>query len=53
MPDGSLLPFITACGQTMMVGGVLVLGAAPWVSGIGLLLTLGGIYAWCSEPVSE
>ena len=28
-------------------------GVATVFIGIGLLLTLGGIYAWCSEPVSE
>jgi len=50
MPQGSLLPLIAGVGQTLFVGG-LILG--PVVMAIGGLMMVGGLYAWCSEPINE
>ena len=50
MPSPSYLPFFVAIGQLMLFAGFL---AGYWVSGIGLVIMLGGIYAWCSEPTAE
>ena len=50
MPQGSLLPLIAGVGQTLFVGGV-ILGPIPMA--IGALMMVGGLYAWCSEPINE
>ncbi|HLC30205.1 MAG TPA: cytochrome c oxidase subunit I [Dehalococcoidia bacterium] len=50
MPSPSFLPFLTALGQLMLFAGPI---AGYWVSAIGLVLMLGAIYAWCSEPITE
>ena len=50
MPSPSYLPFLTALGQFMLFAGFLV---GFWLSGIGLVLMLGAIYAWGSEPIAE
>lgn len=50
MPQGSLLPLIVALGQMFLIGGMIM---GPWALALGALLMLGGIYAWCSEPIAE
>jgi hypothetical protein len=49
LPDPSIYPMITAVGLTLMAAGVLW---GLWLSGIGVLLLLFGIYAWCFEPIN-
>ncbi|HZU05491.1 MAG TPA: cytochrome c oxidase subunit I [Chloroflexota bacterium] len=49
MPDPSYYPVITALGLTLFAAGFIF---GWWLSGIGLLLMLFGIYAWCFEPIS-
>ena len=50
LPSPSYLPVLVAVGQTMFFAGLL---AGYWVSALGMVIMLGGIYAWCSEPVAE
>ena len=50
IPSPSYLPVLVAMGQLMLFSGFLV---GYWLSGIGLVVMLGGIYAWCSEPTAE
>ncbi len=50
MPSPSYLPLVVAIGQLCLLAGLI---AGLWVSAAGALLMLGGIYAWCSEPVAE
>ena len=50
MPSPSYLPLVVAIGQLCLLAGLI---AGLWVSALGALLMLGGIYAWCSEPVAE
>ena len=50
MPSPSYLPLVVAVGQTFLFAGFIF---GYWLSAIGLLLTFGGVYAWCSEPVTE
>ncbi|MEK7214784.1 MAG: cytochrome c oxidase subunit I [Chloroflexota bacterium] len=50
MPQGSYLPMVAAFGQTLMLAGVIF---GYWLSAVGLVIMLGGVYAWCSEPVSD
>ena len=50
MPSPSFLPFLTALGQLLLFAGPI---AGYWVSAVGLVLMLGAIYAWCSEPITE
>jgi len=49
MPDPSYYPVITGLGLTLFAAGFIF---GWWLSGIGLLLMLFGIYAWCFEPIS-
>ena len=50
MPSPSYLPMFVAMGQLCLLAGLI---AGLWVSALGALVMLGGIYAWCSEPVAE
>ena len=50
MPSPSYLPMVVAMGQLCLLAGLI---AGLWVSALGALVMLGGIYAWCSEPVAE
>jgi cytochrome c oxidase subunit 1 len=55
MPDPSIYPPIAALGLALTLVGLLA-GAPPpppsWLSVIGLLLLLLGIYGWALEPVN-
>ncbi len=55
MPDPSVYPPLAALGLALTLAGLLV-GAPPpppsWLSVVGLLLMLLGIYGWALEPVS-
>jgi cytochrome c oxidase subunit 1 len=54
MPDPSIYPPIAALGFALTMVGLLV-GVPPppsWLSIIGLLLLLLGIYGWALEPVN-
>ncbi len=66
MPSPSYLPLMVAVGQMLLFGGLLLHGVIirPFIppatltvgmaiSGIGLLIMLAGVYAWCSEPIAE
>jgi hypothetical protein len=49
LPDPSIYPMITGVGLTLFAAGFLW---GLWLSGIGVLLLLFGIYAWCFEPIN-
>jgi cytochrome c oxidase subunit 1 len=55
MPEPSIYPPIAALGLALALAGVMV-GASPpppsWLSVIGLLLLLLGVYGWALEPVN-
>ena len=55
MPDPSMFPPIAALGFSLTMAGLLIGSSPPppsWMSVVGLLLMLFGIYAWALEPVS-
>jgi hypothetical protein len=49
LPDPSIYPMITAVGLTLLAAGFIW---GLWLSGIGVLLILFGVYAWCFEPIN-
>jgi hypothetical protein len=49
LPDPSYYPLITGVGLTLLAAGMLY---GYWLSGIGVLMMLFGIYAWCFEPIN-
>jgi hypothetical protein len=49
LPDPSYYPAITGLGLTLIAAGFIF---GLWISGIGLLLLLFGVYAWCFEPIN-
>jgi cytochrome c oxidase subunit 1 len=55
MPDPSIFPLFAALGLALTLAGLLV-GAPPpppsWLSIIGILLLLFGVYGWAMEPVN-
>jgi cytochrome c oxidase subunit 1 len=55
MPWPSLTPLVSAVGLVLAIGGLIFYGSAlfPWVSLIGFIVLLYGVYAWCFEPVAE
>lgn len=67
MPSPSYLPVIVAVGQMLVFSGLLVHGVITRASFMqpdtftfgfvitiaGLLMMMGGVFAWCSEPVAE
>lgn len=54
MPWPSFYPIVTALGLVLALAGLILVGNAlfPWVSLIGLVIMLGGIYGWSLEPVA-
>jgi cytochrome c oxidase subunit I len=59
MPDPSYWPMVAAAGLTLFFGGMLLLHDAPfvvqnyWLSTLGLIVMVVGIYAWSLEPTAE
>ena len=49
VPDPSYFPFITAIGLTLFGAGFIY---GLWITGLGVLLMLYGIYGWCFEPIN-
>jgi hypothetical protein len=49
LPDPSIYPMITGVGLTLLAAGFIW---GLWLSGIGVLMMLFGIYAWCFEPIN-
>ncbi len=49
LPDPSYYPLLTALGLTLFAAGFIY---GLWLSGIGVLLMLFGIYSWCFEPIN-
>jgi len=49
LPDPSIFPMITGLGLTVLAAGFIW---GLWLSGVGVLLMLFGIYAWCFEPIN-
>jgi hypothetical protein len=50
-----MFPPIAALGFSLTMAGLLIGSSPPppsWMSVVGLLLMLFGIYAWALEPVS-
>jgi hypothetical protein len=49
LPDPSIFPIITGVGLTLFAAGVIF---GLWLSGIGVVMMIFGIYAWCFEPIN-
>ncbi len=49
LPDPSVYPMITGVGLTLFAAGFIW---GLWLTGIGVLMMLFGIYAWCYEPIN-
>jgi cytochrome c oxidase subunit 1 len=49
LPDPSYYPLITALGLTLMAAGFIY---GYWLTGIGAIMLLFGVYAWCFEPIN-
>ena len=55
MPDPSIFPPIAAVGFGLTLAGLLIGSAPPppsWMSTVGLVLFVFGIYGWAIEPVT-
>jgi cytochrome c oxidase subunit I len=52
MPSQSYMPLIASAGMPL-IGWGLVFKGAWWLSIVGALITLGGLYAWALEPATE
>ena len=49
LPDPSYYPLITAFGLTFGAAGFIF---GLWLTGVGVIMMLFGIYAWCFEPIN-
>ena len=55
MPDPSIYPPIAALGFGLIFAGLLIGSAPPppsWLSVVGLVLFIFGVYGWCLEPIT-
>ena len=52
MPSQSYMPLIAAAGLPF-IGWGLVFSGWWWLSIVGALVTLGGLYSWALEPATE
>jgi cytochrome c oxidase subunit 1 len=55
MPDPSIYPPIAALGFGLIFAGLMIGSAPPppsWLSVVGLLTFIFGVYGWCLEPIA-